>query len=479
MLENLSPREVFRWFEQLSSIPRGSGQTKAASDWCVAFAEERMLPYRQDKAGNVVIYKRGCCGGENAQQLILQGHLDMVCAKESGCTIDMGRQGVKLCTDGLHIWAHGTTLGADNGIAVAMILALLDAADIAHPPLEAVLTVDEEIGMKGALQLDMSWLHSRRMINLDSERDGEIFAGCAGGNKVSCRLPIKWIPAAGNVWKIHVSGLQGGHSGIDINKGRACAIRLLGRILYRLGCAGTMYVEDACGGQADNAISDEAYATIAAQESVDVKAVIAEMEGALREEYRITDPNLCIETQPAENCSAMLDRDSTDRLICLLQCAPQGVEEMSADIPGLPQTSANLGILRVCPEEIYSEFCVRSAVASQKQMMNQRIECLVKQLGGQAECSVGSPIWAFCPESPLRDCCCKAYHELHGNDPEIKISHAGAECGIFVEGMVDLDCVSIGPNISFVHTPKEQLDVMSVKNTWQYLLHILSLLCKR
>lgn len=164
-------------------------------------------------------------------------------------------------------------------------------------------------------------------------------------------------------------------------------------ILYRLGCAGTMYVEDACGGQADNAISDEAYATIAVQESVDVKAVIAEMEGALREEYRITDPNLCIETQPAENCSAMLDRDSTDRLICLLQCAPQGVEEMSADIPGLPQTSANLGILRVCPEEIYSEFCVRSAVASQKQMMNQRIECLVKQLGGQAECSVGSPIY--------------------------------------------------------------------------------------
>ena len=479
MLEKLSPRVVFHWFELLSAIPHGSRDTKAISDWCAAFAADRKLTYRQDDAGNIVIYKHGSRGAENEPPLILQGHLDMVCAKESGSTVDMSCESIQLCTDGSDVWADGTTLGADNGIAVAMILSLLDASDIVHPPLEAVLTVDEEIGMKGAAQLDMSWLKGRRMINLDSEREGEIFAGCAGGNKVTCHLPVVRIPASGDVWDIHICGLQGGHSGIDIHKGRACAIRLLGRVLYQLSCTGTMHVIDAFGGQADNAIADEAHAVVAVQNNLDVKAVAAEMENELRTEYRVTEPTLRIEVCHAENTAPMLDKESTGRLLCMLQCVPQGVEEMSADVPGLPQTSANFGILRVNPEEIYGEFCVRSALVSQKQMMNQRIKCLTKQLGGSTACSIGSPVWAFCAESPLRDCCRQAYCDLYGNEPEVKISHAGAECGIFAAGIDGLDCVSIGPNITFVHTPKERLEVASVENTWKYLLKILALMCEK
>ena len=478
MLESLSPREVFHWFELLSAIPRGSGETKAVSDWCAAFAAERGLPCHQDAAGNVVICKAGSCGGSHLPPLILQGHLDMVCAKESGSPADMHREGVKLRTDGSDIWADGTTLGADNGIAVAMILALLDASDIAHPPLEAVLTVDEETGMKGAAQLDLSLLKSRRMINLDAEREGEIFAGCAGGNKVVCHLPVTRLPISGEVWTLHICGLQGGHSGIDIHKGRACAIRLLGRMLYQISrCAG-MYAADAWGGQADNAIADEAYAVIALQDACDIQAVTAALEEQLREEYRSTEPTLRIQLCRSGTPSTMLDRASTDRLLCLLQCAPQGVEEMSADVPGLPQTSSNLGVLRSGGDEIYAEFCIRSALVSQKQMMNQRVACLAAQLGGRADCSAGSPVWAFRAESPLRERCRQAYLRLYGRQPVVKISHAGAECGIFAAGIDGLDCVAIGPNITFVHTPKERLDVTSVSRTWQYLQEILSLLCE-
>lgn len=476
MLEQLAPQTVFHWFEKVCAIPRGSGRMEAISRWCMDFAQQRGLPCRRDAVGNVVITKPGQGAMAACAPLILQGHMDMVCAATPQAEVDLTCCGPQLQTDGTFVWARETTLGADDGIAVAMILAVLDDDRMVHPPLEAVLTVDEEAGMQGAKALDKSLLHGRRMINLDAERAGEIFAGCAGGNGMTFSLPVMRETFDGDAWQLEIGGLRGGHSGVDIHKGRACALTLLGRVLDNLDTVGGVRVIWAEGGQADNAIADTAAARIQTVPGTDVTAVIDRMEKELRQEYRVTEPELYVHITPAHVQEPAMDAVSTRRLLCLLQCAPQGVMEMSMDVPGLPQTSCNLGVLRTSQNQVTGEFCIRSALDTQQEMMNRRISALVQVLGGHVTVRPGCPGWEFVPESPLRECCCRAWQETTGSAAVVKISHAGAECGLFAAAMPGLDAVAMGPTITDVHTPRERLDAASVDTVWRCLCRVLELL---
>ncbi len=473
ILEQLEPKKVFHFFEEMSAIPRGSGSTQAVSDWCAAFARERGLKYRQDELGNVVIWKDGTSGYEQAAPVILQGHMDMVCAQEAGCTKDMAREGLDLFVEDDLIGARGTTLGGDNGIAVAMVMALLDSDDIPHPPIEAVFTVDEEIGLLGAAGLDMSDLRGRRLINLDSEDEGILTVSCAGGNRTECILPVSRAPFAGTTLRVTLDDLAGGHSGAEIIKGSANACVQLGRVLRAMQGAAALRLVRVDGGEKDNAIARFASAVLVTEDETALRAAAAEAEAALKREYRLTDPalHLCVET--VEAGQTPLDEDSTRRVICLLHCAPNGVQAMSGDIEGLVQTSLNFGILVTSDDTVTGSFSVRSSVASQKALLVDRLRCLTEALGGHVNTWGDYPAWEYVASSPLRACMVDAWRELTGEEPRVEAIHAGLECGLFAGKLPGLDCVSCGPTMYDIHTYRERLRISSVHRTWEYLCAVL------
>lgn len=473
VLEHLEPKQVMHFFEQMSAIPRGSGNTKAISDWCVAFAKERGLEYHQDEHDNVILVKEATPGYESAVPVIIQGHLDMVCQKDADCDKDMATQGLDLETDGEYVWAKGTTLGSDDGIAVAMALALLDAKDIPHPRLEAVFTADEEIGMVGALAMDVSPLKGGRLINIDADTEGVFTVSCAGGNMTRCRLPLTRAPFAGQGLRITVQGLQGGHSGMEIHKGRGNSNQLLGRVLRAMAAATELRLISAEGGMKDNAIPGEASALVVVSDAAAAQAAAAEMDAALKNELRVTDPKVEVRTEPFAPEGQPADQTSTRRAMCLLTCAPVGVQAMSADIEGLVQTSLNLGILRTEGDELVASFCIRSSVESQKEMLKDRLACLMEQLGGTAEFSGDYPGWAYDPDSALRKLMVEVFREQYGREPKVEAIHAGVECGLFAGKIPGLDCVSIGPNLLEIHTPRERMSVSSVQRVWAFLLEVL------
>jgi dipeptidase D len=473
VLDKLEPAAVFRIFEELCAIPHGSGNTKAISDWCVAFARARGLEAQQDGLNNVVIRKAGTPGYEDAAPVILQGHLDMVCEKAAECRKDMAREGLDLRTDGSAVWAQGTTLGGDDGIAVAMVLAILDADDLPHPPLEAVFTVDEEIGMVGASGMDMSGLQGRRMLNLDSEEEGVFTVSCAGGAEISCLLPMRREAFAGTALRLTVGGLTGGHSGSEIAKGRGNSNLLMGRLLWAVGQATPLRLAELGGGLKDNAIPRETAAVVTVRDPAAAQAACAALDAALREEFRVTDSGVFASAAAAQAGALPLDEDSTRRAVCLLSCAPNGIQVMSADIPGLVQTSLNLGILTLEGDTLRAAFCVRSSVASQKEMLRWRLECLARQLGGRIEVAGDYPGWAYAPHSPLRELAVEVYRRQSGRDARVEAIHAGVECGLFAGRLPGLDCVSLGPDLSEIHTCRERMDVGSVGRTWALVTELL------
>lgn len=382
VLSHLEPKGVFTYFEQLCAIPHGSGNTKQVSNWLVAFAQERKLPYWQDELNNVIICKAASSGYEASESVILQGHMDMVCEKAADCTKDMAHEGLDLAVDGDKIYAKGTTLGADDGIAVAIMLALLDDEDLAHPALECIFTVDEEIGMPGAAGIDVSMLQGRRMLNLDSEDEGVFTVSCAGGSMVSCRLPVMRENMEGTVLTVRISGLQGGHSGIEINKGRANANMLMGRVLRAIGQKTETRLICVEGGKKDNVIPNESTAQIVVQDREAAQGTCAAMELAFRNEYAITDSGVRVCVTESESYAAAMNQAATERVICMLNCLPNGIQAMSADIEGLVQTSLNMGILTSSDTKVEAVFSVRSSIASQKEMLWERLACLTEQLGG-------------------------------------------------------------------------------------------------
>ncbi|MDD3347010.1 aminoacyl-histidine dipeptidase [Oscillibacter sp.] len=472
-LEHLEPGGVFHFFEQLCAIPHGSRNTKTISDWCVDFARERGLAYWQDSANNVMIIKAASPGYENAPALILQGHLDMVCEKEPGCPKDMDREGLDLSVEGDSVCAVGTTLGGDDGIAVAMALAVLDDDALPHPRLEVVLTTEEEIGMLGATALDASPLQGRQMVNLDSEEEGVFTVGCAGGSMVRCTLPLVREAFDGARLAVRIGGLTGGHSGTEINKGRANADMLLGRLLRAIAAKTQLRLARAAGGLKDNAIPTAAEAVVAVADAKAAKEAAKAMAETLRREYALTDPGLTVMVEASDAGETPLCAASTQRALCLLTCAPNGVQAYSQDVPDLVQTSLNLGVLESGPEALSATFCVRSAVSTQKEMLHDRLRCLTEQLGGRVEISGDYPAWEYRRDSVLRARMTDIFRAQYGREPKIEVIHAGVECGILCGKLPGLDCVSIGPDLTEIHTPREKMSISSVQRVWAFLLEVL------
>ena len=473
VLEHLEPKQVFSFFEAMCAIPHGSRNTKAISDWCVAFAKERGLEHYQDEANNVIIIKPAAPGYEAAQPIILQGHLDMVCEKAAGCPKDMDREGLDLAIDGDYVYAKGTTLGSDDGIAVAMAMAILDDKSLPAPRIEAVFTTDEEIGLLGATALDVSPMKGREMLNLDSEAEGIFTVSCAGGNTTACILPVTRAAFAGAALTVTVGGLTGGHSGAEIHKGRANSNMLMGRVLLTLAQKMDLRIQRVDGGLKDNAIPVETRATLVVSDLQAAEQLAGEMEKTLQNEYRTTDPALFVRAEAAQSTQLPLDQASTGKVICMLQCLPNGIEAMSAEIHGLVQTSLNMGILVTEEDVVRASYSVRSSVDSQKQMLKERLSCLMEQLGGRVEFSGEYTGWQYQEHSPLRERMVAVFQEQYGKAPKIEAIHAGLECGIFAGKMPGLDCVSIGPDLLEIHTPREKMSISSVQRVWAFLLEVL------
>lgn len=478
ILSSLEPLPVFRYFEEICTIPHGSSNTKAISDYCVNFAKTHGLRYIQDDSDNVIIFKDGTAGYEQSAPVILQGHLDMVCEKVSDSNIDFGKDGLTLQLHDNVITAKGTTLGADDGIAIAYALAILASEDIPHPPLEVIFTSDEEMGMLGAAALDCSALRSRIMLNMDSEEEGYLLVSCAGGIRVNANLPLEREDTSGTVVDIKLSGLMGGHSGVEIDKGRANACKLLGRTLYRLYDDFTFRIISIGGGLMDNAIPRDASAQLLLSEDADLSGLentARELNEIYNREYQLTDSNIKLEVcnkKPATSAYAMT-ADTTSKVITALVSLPNGIQRMSSDIKDLVQTSLNLGILSSTDTEVVYSFAVRSSVETEKKELVERIKCLIEALGGAISCSGDYPAWEYRKDSPLRELMIKIYEEQYGNKPIVQAIHAGVECGLLSGKLPGLDCVSFGPDIKGAHTPQESLSADSALRTWNYLLEIL------
>ena len=472
VLNGIQPENVFRFFEEISAIPRGSRNTKAISDYLVRFAEARGLEHYQDALNNVIIIAPAAPGYESAEPVILQGHMDMVCESAPDCTKDMAREGLDLAVEGDCVFARGTTLGADDGIAVAMALAVLDDAALPRPRLEAVFTVDEEIGMGGAMGIDLSPLKGRRLINLDSEEEGIFTVGCAGGACACCTVPVGREAFEGAALDIAITGLLGGHSGAEIDKGRANPNMLMGRLLYTLCRTTETRLVSVRGGLKDNAIPTASYARVTVRDADAAKAVCAAMEAAFKNEYRTTDAGISVAVTPGAPDTPM-DKRATERAVTLLCCVPNGIQAMSADIPGLVQTSLNLGILTTDEAGIHAAFSVRSSIDSQKRMLIDRLTALTESLGGTVTVEGDYPGWEYAPSSPLRELMREIFIEQYGHEPVIAAIHAGLECGLLSSKLPGLDCVSLGPDIDEIHTFREKLHIASTQRTWALLTETL------
>lgn len=476
VLSHLEPADVLYYFEKICRIPHGSGNTKEISDFCVSFAKEHGLRYIQDENNNIILFKNGTPGYEQSAPVMIQGHLDMVCEREPECTIDFETDGLALEVEGDYISASGTTLGGDDGIAVAYALALLAAKDISHPPLEIVFTVDEEVGMLGAAAMDCSSLKSRIMLNMDSEDEGYLLVSCAGGLSAIAHLPVQREEKQGTEVALTVRGLTGGHSGVEIDKGRGNANQLLGRLLDELKREVSFALVSVNGGLKDNAIPREAVAKlmIDADAEQTMKEFAEKWQEILHKECQVTDPTIevRIEMNPSATAQSM-DEVSAARVICALLNYPGGVQRMSREIDGLVQTSLNLGILVTKPDEVTMSFSVRSSVESEKYALLHRLENLTNALNGTLEYVGDYPAWEYKHESELRDLMVTVFEEQYGHKPVVHAIHAGVECGLFSGKMPGLDCVSFGPNILDIHTTSERISISSIQRVWAYVKEIL------
>lgn len=474
--DGLKPEKVFYYFEKICSIPHGSGNVEKISDYLVEFARSRGLFCLQDKWKNVIIVKDAAEGYEDAAPIILQGHMDMVAVKKPDADIDMKREGLRLKIDGDYLYAQDTSLGGDDGIAVAYALAVLDSDVIAHPRLEVIITVDEEVGMDGARELDVSMLQGKRMLNLDSEEEGIILAGCAGGARVDWMLPLKREPQQGDLYSLAVKGLQGGHSGAEIDKERGNSNCLMGRVLYELTETMPVKLVRLAGGLADNAIPRETEAVILI--SADKEAILIEtirrIESELRSELQTKDPDVIIEVNkiPGNSAECVCGEDAA-RLIHLLFAAANGVQAMSADMEGLVETSLNMGIAELKETEAIIQFSVRSSLESAKKALIKKLESMAGMAGASQEIRGDYPGWAYQKNSPFREMAVRVYRDMYGKEPEIQAIHAGLECGLLSAKIPGLECISIGPDMKDIHTTEEKLSISSTERVWEYVLEIL------
>lgn len=473
VLAGLEPQSVFRWFEKICAIPHGSGNMAAIDDFCVQFARERGLRCRKDEMGSVIIWKDASPGYEDHPAVILQGHLDMVCEKDADCNLDFQRDGLRLAIDGDRLYAEGTTLGGDDGFAVACALAVLDSKTLRHPPLEILLTADEEIGLLGAAALDASNLKGRILLNLDSEEEGILTVSCAGGATAYISLPVQSAPAKGTLYRLELSGLEGGHSGSEIHKGGGNANKLLAEALSVLDCAVPLRLSSLSGGSKDNAIPRGAAAGFVSEaESELLQKLTAHFEANLRERFP-NEPALSLQCVSEGESATAWDRESTLKVLRLLCELPNGVQTMSRDIKGLVETSLNLGILRSDGKAVEMGLSVRSSVGHDKQFLLNALEDLSARYGSSYSVHGDYPAWEYRKDSPLRERMVETFKAQYGRAPKVEAIHAGLECGILAGKLPGLDSVSFGPDMSGVHTSNETLSVSSAARVWTYLCAVL------
>lgn len=475
--EHLEPRKVFAYFEDICQIPHGSRNTKAISDYCVSFAKEHNLRYIQDEDNNVIIFKDASAGYENSEPIIIQGHLDMVCEKESGVEIDFEKDGLDLYVDGDFLKAKGTTLGGDDGIAVAYALAILDDDSLAHPPLEVVFTVDEEIGMLGAESMDLSMLKGRKLLNIDSDEEGIFLTSCAGGLQAVCELPVSRIETEGVSYEIKIGGLQGGHSGSEIDKEHGNAIFLLGRVLDSLSREVSFAIEIMEGGLKDNAIPRDAKAVIVVESEEmgnELCGKLQTLEQKLQKEYQVSDPDITLSCQKLANGKlSVLHGTAITKVLFFLRTMPNGIQHMSMDIAGLVETSLNAGIMRLTEDTFSVCFALRSSVTSRKWEVADRLTFLTEFLGGEITIGGDYPAWEYKADSVMRELMAETYRDLFGEEAKIQAIHAGLECGLFSGKIPGLDCISFGPNNYDIHTPKERLSISSTEKIWKLIVEFL------
>ncbi len=473
-LAGLEPSSVFHFFEEICAIPHGSRNTKPISDYLVKFAQERGLKCRQDESNNVAIFKDGTAGYEDHAPVIIQGHMDMVCEKDEDCTIDFEKDGLDLDHDGSYIFAHGTTLGGDDGIAVAYALALLDANDIAHPPLEIMITVDEEIGMLGAESINTDDFKGRVLINIDSEDEGILTVSCAGGATSSIDMPVSRRTVYGPCVLLQVDGLQGGHSGVEIHKNHANANKVMGEFLCRIQEKMPTCIASLAGGSKDNAIPRSCRVNLVAM-GLDL-AVINDIAKNLEQECKAQydDPNVTITAQEVEAFGALaMSTDDSKKVANIMRAVPNGVQAMSKDIEGLVQTSLNLGIAKVEGDSLHLTFSVRSSVNQEKKDLTEQLRAISEEYGAAYSQMGDYPAWEYRKDSALRDTMVKVYEDMFGQAPEVVAIHAGLECGLLSDKLPGLDCVSYGPEMHDIHTSRERLGIASTARMWDYLLEIL------
>lgn len=479
ILKGLEPERVFHYFEEICAIPHGSGNEKAISDYCVAFAKSHGLWVRQDEANNVVIRKPATAGYENAPVVMLQGHMDMVCEKNKDVEFDFEKEGLKLRIIDDMIYATGTTLGADDGIAIALSFAILEDDSLSHPELEVVITTDEEVGMKGAEALDTNDLKAKYLINLDNEKEGQILTSCAGGMKSHVMMPVRRVEWEGVLATLKIGGLKGGHSGAEIHMGRANANRLLGRILMELSKEMNVGVCEVSGGMKDNAIPREAEAKLVfvpedIERAMEIKDVFM---AAMKDEFGVADPGIKIElVVENEECTEQMIIHPADmeRVLFIYVQSINGIQTMSMDLPGLVESSLNLGIVRTEEDQIVFSWALRSSKKSLKYFMSDQLQYMAEFLGGEYKAVGEYPHWSFRSESKIREIVAASYRELFGKEASIEAIHAGLECGLISEKMPDLDIIAIGPDSIDIHTPDEHLNIPSVERSYRLLCDVLA-----
>lgn len=476
-VSKLAPQEVFRYFKEISDVPRSSSHNEKISAYLVNFAKEHELEYYQDESGNVIIWKEGTPGYENSDMVMIQGHMDIVAEKTEDSTHDFQNDPLELIVDGDTLTANKTTLGADDGAAIAMGLALLDSTDIPHPPLEFIATVDEEIGMLGAYALDGSKIRSRKVINIDSEEEGIITVGCAGAVDIFTSFPADKKLVNGVKYKYVVDGLLAGHSGLDIHQERANAGQIVARMFLDAREKAELNIVSINGGRATNVILGKVEGEVIVAAS-DVKAfeeIIATSTEEIKAEYRTSDPGITVSIEAVGEASEeAVDTVCQDNFFKFLVACPTGAEHYSVELKGLVETSHSIGVVKLEDGRLITKSMSRSSVNSRNRLLARKIGIIAEALGAEVEHGSSYGAWEFNNKSDLLDVCINAYKEQYGEEPVVSAMHAGIECGIWAEKVGKVDAVSIGPDMTGVHSVNEELSIPSTERTWNYLKLILS-----
>ncbi|MBQ0143191.1 MAG: aminoacyl-histidine dipeptidase [Prevotellaceae bacterium] len=474
----LKPKAVFDYFAQINKVPRPSKHEEKMIEFLKNFAKKHNLPCKVDKAGNVLISKPASKGMEDRATIVLQSHMDMVCEKTSDCKIDFTKDPITTYVDGEWMRAKGTTLGADDGIGDAMQMAVLTDETLKHGPIECVFTRDEETGLTGAFEMKSDFMTGKYLLNLDSEDEGEIFIGCAGGINTEITFSYKpvAVPRGFISLKVSVDKLTGGHSGDDINKNRANANKVLARFLYQAEKAGKLRLVSFNGGNLHNAIPRNAEAVIMVPEADKHKirkhfnVFISQIE----EEYHKTEPNVAFKMQSVDKPKSVMDKETSSKIICALQAVHNGVLEYSQDIPGLVETSSNLASVKMLGDnKVHIVTSQRSSILSQRDAMRDTIIATFTAAGAKCKATDGYPGWTPNPDSTILKIAVDAYKKLFKKDPAVKAIHAGLECGLFAEKYPGMDMISFGPTLRGVHSPDECLLIPTVQMVWDHLVEIL------